>query len=388
MKPYRKLFILTIFILAACSARVENTPTSSPVPPSPIPTGITSETPAFSPASTTMPAPVGEAIYYGLRERLGERYADLGVFRYDLKTESLQQVAPEGWNLQDVSPDGSTILINRGYQLFISNADGSGAQRISDQFYDSGSRGAAWDQKGNGIIFIFSGDSGSFLVRVNPDGSGLESLGTAADSPIEIEAVDSQGVVYWQKGSCSGEGICTREGVYRKNQGDQSSQLLEGISRVRVTSDGTTLAYAYENEQGKSSLGVAPADLSTKTGIILPGDLLGDFSWSTDGTRIAAVRYDRSDYSGKVSGTRNFLLTPGQAGNRELIESEGILGRVLFSPEGNRLLLASSLQDLGKNQVIFKIIDLGSGKVLPAQLDPPESPNFILPTNIYWIGKP
>jgi hypothetical protein len=380
--------ILCISFLAACAQPPEPTPVALPIAPATETEVVSTITPRLPSPEPAIPTPTGEAIFYGLRSRMGEGYADLGVFRYDPKMATLAQVSPEGWNLQDVTLDGSRLLLNQGSDLFLANSDGSGMKLISDNFFDSGSRGAAWKKDGSGVIYILTGENGTSIVSADLNSGAPQAITTSGESPIEIEAISPSGDIYWQKGTCSGEGICQREGVYRSQPEDGNSEKLDGIKRVRLSSDGSKIAYAYENESGKSSLGLTGTDLAERTGIALPGDLLGDFAWSPDGTRIAAVRYDRSDYSGKVSGTRNFMVDPVSRGVKELPESSGLLGGVLFSSEGTKLLLSSSVQTGDNFALKFQLVDLASGDSSPLEnYVPAENTEFILLTNVFWVGK-
>jgi dipeptidyl aminopeptidase/acylaminoacyl peptidase len=379
--------LLILVLLAACGAK---TPDKTNAPNLPIiqsENTVPPQTPTIVPTGTPSPVTGGEFIYYGLRERLGEGYADLGVFRFNPKTSKFEKIAPEGWNLQDVSPDGSTLLINQGSRLYSAYPDGSGTKMISEQFYDYSARGASWNSDGSRIVFVLSGNSGPVLVRSNPDGSGLEELGSPGDSPIEIEDIATGGDIFWQKGTCSGQGVCTREGSYRTVPSQAGASLpLEGVDRLKLSPDGNRIAYSYENDQGKSSLGTAAPDFSSKIAISLPGDLLGDFSWSPDGTRMAVVRLDRSDYSGKVSGTRNFVVDPTNGAVKEYAESEGILGRVLFSPDGSKLLLWSTIQKGNGYKVVMNFLDLATGSLLKLpDSDNLNSSNFPLLTTSYWV---
>jgi dipeptidyl aminopeptidase/acylaminoacyl peptidase len=379
--------LLILVLLAACGGGTPNKTAAPSLPTTQAENTISTETPTLVPTGTPSLVTGREFIYYGLRERLDEGYADLGVFRLDPKNSEIKQIAPEGWNLQDVSPDGSRLLINQGSRLFSAYPDGSGTSIISEQFFDYGTRGAAWNSDGSRIVFVLSGDSGPALVRSNPDGSELEELGSPGDSPIEIEDIATGGDVFWQKGTCSGQGVCTREGSYRTAPAEAgSSHPLEGVDHLKLSPDGSRIAYSYENDQGKSSLGTAASDFSSKIGISLPGDLLGDFSWSPDGTRMAVVRLDRSDYSGKVSGTRNFVVDTTNGAVKEYAESEGILGRVLFSPDGSKLLLWSTVQTGDKYKILFNFMDLSSGNL--SKLPNPDflkSSSFPLLTNSYWV---
>jgi dipeptidyl aminopeptidase/acylaminoacyl peptidase len=388
MRIYRFASTLLILVLLAACGGAAPEKTATPSLPTIQPENtVSQETPTWVPTRTPSPVTGGEFIYYGLRERLGEGYADLGVFRFNPKTSEFENIAPEGWNLQDASPDGNRLLINQGSRLYSAYPDGSGTRMISEQFYDYGTRGAAWSSDDSRIVFIFSGEFGPILVRSNPDGSGLEELGSPGDSPIEIEDVAASGDIFWQKGACSGQGVCTREGSYRTFPAEaSSSHTLEGVDRLKLSPDGSRIAYSYENDQGKSSLGTAAPDFSSKIAISLPGDLLGDFSWSPDGTLMAVIRLDRSDYSGKVSGTRNFVVDTTNGAVKEYAESEGILGRVLFSPDGSKLLLWSTVQNGDRYKILFNFLDLASGSL--SQLPDSDILNrskFPLLTNSYWI---
>ncbi len=335
-----------------------------------------------------IPTPTGEAIYFGLRGRVDGGYEDLGVFRYDKGLSSLADVAPQGWNLQDVSPDSSRLLLNHGSDLYLANYDGGGTKLIAGNFFDSGSQGAVWKIDGSGVVYILTGENGNTIVSDDLSGGEPSILTMSGDSPIEVDAISPGGDIYWQKGICSGEGVCQREGVYRLKPDGGDSEKLEGIKRVRLSPDGSRIAYTYENESGKSSLGTVGTDLAQRTGIPLPGDLLGDFAWSPDGSRIAAVRYDRSDYSGKVSGTRNFQVDAQNGKPVEYPESQGILGNVRYSPQGDRILLTSSLQSGNGYTVSFQSLDPVSGIVtsLPG-FSVLEAPNFLLLTNVFWAGN-
>jgi Tol biopolymer transport system component len=383
-------------LLCACATAAPAAASSQPSPqvlpaqlsPQVLPTAPSSTNDQTGQSLTKAPVLTGEAIYYGLRERLGEGYQDMGVFRYDLGQAALTQVAQQGWNLQDVSPDGAHLLLNQGSNLFGADNDGSEMMLITDAFFDSGSRGAAWKKDGSGVIYIRTGENGNAIVATNLEGAALQVMTASGDSPIELEALSPGGDIYWQKGSCGGEGICQREGVFRLKVDAGASELLEGMKHVRLSPDGKQITYSYENEAGKSSLALTGIDLATRTPISLPGDLLGDFSWSPDGVRIAAVRYDRSDYSGKVSGTRNFLVDPATPGTKELPESPGLLGGAAFSPDGSKLLLSSSAQASGEYGIKFQLIDLVSGGLLPSgAMEPEASQNFLLLTNQLWLGN-
>ncbi|HEX7598533.1 MAG TPA: hypothetical protein VF518_09990, partial [Polyangia bacterium] len=97
----------------------------------------------------------GHALF-GLAQRKGEGYEYLGVYAFDPNPKAaapLQQVLGAGWNLQAVAPDGKSILVNRGSELWSLPLDGSAPQLLTQNLVQGLGSTAMWSPDGMGIIF-------------------------------------------------------------------------------------------------------------------------------------------------------------------------------------------------------------------------------------------
>ena len=91
---------------------------------------------------------------------------------------------------------------------------------------------------------------------------------------------------------------------------------------------------------------------------------------------------------GKVSGTRVFLFTLGAGVLSELPEMPGLNHRVLWSPDGSRLLFtATELTDTG-SRILLDIVSVSdrsqTGYTDTLNLS---SSNYLFITNIYWLAN-
>jgi hypothetical protein len=387
-----------VMLVAACAKQA----------PVPIPTetmmataGATLEptvTPTLAPTATLTPTfgptPQGGSnrIVFGLQQRVGEGYEDLGVYLFDLTTQQLTQIAPAGWNLQDASDDGSELLINKGQELYLSSWDGSNTQLVADNLYYFGRWSAVFYFGSSTIVFVGGTEDGTAIFFLKLDGSQATIAVPSSDYPIELS---SRGYgILWHNGTCSGEGVCVVENSWAsffdedKNE-TYATVMLENEDEQRI---GAWYAFSYFNEEGKSALALKPWGEGTETyPVDLPGDILADFAWSPTGATLAVIRLDRSDYDGKVSGTRVFLYeVPNYPGIiTELPEVAGLNNRVLWSPDGTYLAFtATELTDTGSRILLstLRLSDRSSTDYSGAvNLS---SSNYLVITNLYWLNLP
>ncbi len=385
------ILVLTLLVglLAACGGAA---PVQEPAEPAAVLQPEATVTPTLEPTATLTPtigsAPVSNSdrVVFGLQQRLGEGYEDLGVYLLDITSNTFTQIAPAGWNLQAVSGDGSTLLINNGQELYRAYWDGSSPQLVVANLYPFGRTSAIFVQ--DAVAYIGGTEDGTAVFLQALDESPASIIVPSSSRPIELLPSPVDDRIFWNSGTCTGEGVCSVEQTWQSGL-DGNTTLLEGMQKPRLTLDGTWLAYSYLNGEGKSNL--AYYEIGTNQAAFelpLPGDILADFAWSPDGTTLAVIRYDRSDYDGKVSGTRVFLFTLGAGVLSELPEMPGLNHRVLWSPDGIRLLFtATELTDTG-SRILVDVVTvadrLQTGYTETLNLS---SSNYLFITNIYWLAN-
>lgn len=150
------------------------------------------------------------------------------------------------------------------------------------------------------------------------------------------------------------------------------------------------IAFSYINDEGKSNLAYVEFGSGyVPVHITLPGDILSDYAWSPINESLAVIRLDRSDYSGKVSGTRVFLYDINTAVLTELPEVAGLNNRVLWSPDGTYLAVtATELTDTG-SRILLDVVRVSDRSLISFSNSVNlSSSNFLVITNVYWLRLP
>ena len=336
-------------------------------------------------------AGISGKIIFGVLQREGEKTVPGGGFLYQIEEGQLIQIAQAGYNLQAVSPNGRYVLMNKGSELFLSLLDGSAPILLTDQFYYYGKQGAAWLADGQSIGLIANRDGGEavWVIEANGEnGSEWKRVMSGDGQPIEIYASHDPDRIYWEEGDCSQDGECQRNGAWAARLDGTEQEALESIGRPEFSNDGSTIAYSAAAAGGSDSLIVKSLDGQMERTFELPGDHLIDYSWSPDGEGVSVLRLIRSDYSGRSSIVRVFLVTPLDWGIREFEPFEGLNTQVTWSPDGSHILL-SGTEPAGEDgyRLHFDIYDV-EWKVITAVDNQMGlvSPAYISVSNIYWIG--
>ena len=398
----KKMLVLLVWglVLTACAPTAPTvvTPTIPPATETPAPTDTPlpsatfTPTATITPTSTLGPTPVGGSnrLVFGLQRRLGEGYENLGVYLFDLNTLVTAQIAPAGWNFQSASPDGRWLLLNHGPELYRTAWDGSDLHLLTDSFFFFGRSGALWLSDGSGIAFLISTPEGAAITLTDQNGSSPRSLGGIGETPVELYPSFDHDRVFWERGTCSGEGVCQRQGGWSAPVSGGASTSLVGLSRPIDSPLGNLIAGFQLNSENQFDLALLSATDDAALPVELPGDVLSDFAWSPDGSRLAAIRYGQSTYSGRVGAVRTILYTPATQGVQEFAETDGLLGRVLWSPDGRWLLLSASVPlESGGYHIGLRLIELSTGRLtaLDDQITLTDDA-FIFLTNLAWLLLP
>ncbi len=342
-------------------------------------------------------------VVFGVREKVGGEYVDMGVYRFDSASQMLEQIVDEGYNLQAVSADGSQLLINKGSQLYVTDASGQNQKLVLDSLKPEGGQSAAWAGGNAGLVVIAGHEGVDGLWLVSMDGGSWQQLSFAGAQPVEIYPPMPGGKILWAAGVCSGLQACDLGGVWETDlNGFRSEELGVGINRPRLSPDGKFWSYRYTNEDGRFELAVEPISRAHTWKLTMPGDPIPNFSkprphvmdmgWSPDGKRLAVLFLERSYYNGTLAFNRLYVLNPY---NEQTFEPGMLLwgqnARVIWSPDGQVMWMSGThfLKDVdGKYRIQIHLLDVNTYNEieLPGSLDM-VSENYIFTTNVYWVPK-
>jgi hypothetical protein len=340
----------------------------------------------------------GHALF-GMAQRKGEGYEYLGVYAFEPSPKAanpLQQILGAGWNMQAVAPDGKSILVNRGSELWLMLLDGSAPQLITQNLVQGRGRTAMWFPGGEGIIF--AGDTtlknAIYLLRPGSKAAPLQisQEGAQANELLSVVGVVDAGfTIHYQSGQCSAPGVCDVEGV-KSTSGGLNYGVEPGEIRPALSSNGNYLAYSFFNEKDRTVLAVTTLD-RTKIWSPLPDGYTLDYTWSPSGRWLAALLLERSDYSGKAGNLDGFLLNPLTLDKVDLPAMGGLSARLAWSADAAHLLVIATEPLNLRNTDFDKGYRLNLYSINPATgqstgLDGKISPTgqeYLFATNIAWL---
>lgn len=295
-------------------------------------------------------APSGsELLAFGLAERQGESQHHAGVFLFDLTSQRLRRLLPDGYDLQDVSPDGRTLLVNQGSQLFLVRLPSLSQTPVSDVLHPYPSQASAlWLPDGKGFVLLTAQKGQRQLSLVDytqeivPPANDWQPITSSPENPIGLITTASPGQIVWEDGECSPDGDCIANGLWASALDGQSRQPLPEPGHPYYAADGRV---AYGTREFR--LIVNDPDGSLGRELPLPGTAkwdryLTNAAWDFSGERLVLQVTERSNYSGKRFQARNYLLTPANWSIQELADSTSLNSSLLWTPDENGLLLAGT----------------------------------------------
>jgi Tol biopolymer transport system component len=217
------------------------------------------------------------------------------------------------------SPNGKKVAVTTSrdgnYEIYVMNADGSGATRLTN---DPGTDATpAWSPNGKRIIFTSNRDGDFEIYTVNRQGADIKQLtsNTATDTNQMLDAFPS----------------------YSPN----GTKIVFASQR-----DGNLEIYTM-NANGSSQ-----ANISTDVG----DDLLP--TWSPDGKKIAFA--STRDGDGEI-----FVMNANGAGVSQLTVNNPAADTLpIWSPQGNKIAFASDRDDLVNNNPDVFVMSPNGGNVV------------------------
>jgi hypothetical protein len=367
-------------------------------------TPVTTRTAAPTPGTATA-QPASTQLVLGLAERTANGPRSKGVYLLNIKAETLVQLLDDRYQLQDVSPDGARMLVNQGPNLYLASVDGTGLKQVASDFYPYSARGAAWLPDGRSFLMIANRSTslqgGSQrergLWQVAADGGAAQRLTPPEVAPFELAPDPKPQEIFWADGGCALDPAgavlpaeCTAGSWYRSAaDGSAPFSLVQIFSPLR-SGDGAFLAYTYLSEKSKPVLAIS-ADAAHGGGIWtpLPEGYLLDKAWSPSGRWLAALWQERSDYSGKVTAQKLYLLSPSDNQLSSVLLTINQDGQASWSPDG-RWILVTGVESVAEGYHLdLRLVPTNGGgvNVLDGKISP-SGLSFVYVTNLTWLpGK-
>jgi hypothetical protein len=359
-----------------------------------ITSGISTTTPVPTPKNDLSPLPTGvqtlasgnNKIVFSLASRQGGIYKSLGVYYFDLSTQVVTQLFQAGFTFQSASPDGKNLLISRANSLY--RTDGSTLLLLTDHFFDSGSIGAFW-LRGGRIVAILEEGLTTQLALFLADGTGWSPIHLDV-APVWIYPSSNGDQITWEGGTCVSTNHCTSSGAWLTDLSTAQSTNLIGMSHPIIAPNIQLIAYASSLEQNRSNLAFGYLDGRNPRQYPLPGDVLADMSWQPNGPWLAVNLDIRSDYSGKVTGGKFYLVNSQDFSVRQLQPVSVLLNQtIIWSPDGTRLIwLGTTWKDASYSVDIWEI-NVVSGKEvdLSDELGLMDT-DYLFVQGAAWLGQP
>ena len=368
------------------------------------PTPTPGETQAVLPTPPPLCDANADCVTFGLVESLDGDLQYKGVYWFDLSSGKMVQAAPAGFNLQSVSPDGKSLLVNQGSQLLITPRDGGSQVKISDQFFDFSKQSAYWLADSKSIAWIGSDKGKTTLELYDVASASSKGLTAPDDRTIALfPSPDPQGI-YWQKGACTGRGVCSPEHLWYTSLDGKPAQELANVTDPVFSPDGKSFAYMdpmYDltgQYNDKLVIENVQTRLASRRLIVFPAaegyevrNRLVNYSWSPDSTKSLAIIDDHSNYFEKTLVLHTYVTDLNSGMLAQYLQKQRLAGmepQTVWSPDGKRVLL--TLADGVKNpdfnyRVNLQLLDLTTGTAIAFdQVAGLISSNYIYITNIYW----
>jgi len=185
----------------------------------------TDEAAQATPPDVTVPdCEAGGCIFFGTAQSQDGAVSAQGVYAYHTETQTLTQILGVGFDLQDVSADGTRLLVNQENYLYeVDLSDGS-AVLITETLSAYGKQSAYWNRDETEVIYLDLAD------------------------PIETDTGDAFNLfpyagdaLYFESGTCATKDFCQSEGVYRLDAEGELEKLA--YTQPVFSPDGSLTAF-------------------------------------------------------------------------------------------------------------------------------------------------
>lgn len=339
----------------------------------------------FTPAPIETTKPIANPqLVFSLTQRSGEAYQSAGIFLYDLAAETLYQVFGSGFQLEDAAPDGKTLLVSAGSDLFISTIDGE-TNLITDKLADSPRQSRAFWLPNQTQLLVLTQENENQTTKLWLVDIATDQWQELASGEItDLIKPTRNDTFYWYQGQCSEENGCEENTIWTTQ--NSQPQPFADLFQASFSSFAESYAWVETTEENLVILYTRTTDQTYQDFLYLPGNRLMDLAWDPNANRLALLTVTRDDYTGKSSDARIFVVDTDSMSHLEYFAFPGLNASLHWRPDSSELLLTSTLALDEGYQIHFSQMDLVSG--LFENLDEAlqiTSTDFITLSKSYWI---
>ena len=122
-----------------------------------------------------------------------------GTVQFDILTSSVKLLWDGDFNLEAFSPDGQSLLLSSGSDLYIADIDAYDPVKISSNFSKGLEISALWPRS-DLIVFIGTTSNEIRIHIVKPDGSDLQVITPYGKIVYQLISVNNDQGVLWEEG--------------------------------------------------------------------------------------------------------------------------------------------------------------------------------------------
>jgi hypothetical protein len=326
-----------------------------------------------------------DGVLFDVWEKQGAQQLAIGVYYYDLNTEEIMPVLPEGYALQDVSPGQSWMLANQSENLWLISLEDSTPDLISDSFSPPSEGSGALFTGKDEFVYLQQQDNRTALIQ-HDIGSKNETR-QLEENVLPFDIVPGTDNSLWvHLYPCEQGGKCSTNEEYWSVQDSSSQKLAVEAEQFWPATQNDQIAYANPSINTDllyfaDTLGFASQQLR------LAGSYTLDANWHNDGRRIAVLRLKRDFTTHKVSGIGQHLIDTKTLSVSEYASLNGLLGQAIWHND-ETLLVIFTQEETGTFQLAMAETNLQDGSVQQLSIEPAiQSKKMIFVRQIIGIAE-
>ena len=330
-------------------------------------------------------------LHIEIESKLGQSYTHQGVYGFDFSGRKHSTDLKAGNELRYLSPDGELLIFNRQSNLFYKRNGEPQEYLVSEEFYSGSENTVVWMGELETIVFIntFEGRNTISFFNISEQSVGKIQI-LEAEQPINIYSSGIDNELFIKSRICYSDSSCEPDKLWKfdLNSSTIENTDLEIDSAVKISKK--YIAYSHNNHMDESVLAIHFMEKEISRDVSLPGEHLVDFSWSPGGDKLVAFVMERSNYTGRTSKIRIFIIDPVTLGIREYTAINGLNMQHTWSPDGNTIVTVTTiLNENGTARLFFRMLNTRSKEIydLKDKLYVSAS-EFISASDIYWNITP